>query len=185
MSKTFSAALLIIGDEILSGRTQDINIKHLAEKLGSKGIALREVRVVPDVEAKIIKAVNELRAEADYLFTTGGIGPTHDDITSESVAKAFGVAIERNKKAFDILVKHYGSEKELNDARLKMTMIPVGAQLIANPVSSAPGFILGNVYVMAGVPKIMQGMLDGVLEGLRGGAVVRANTVVVRLPQGE
>jgi molybdenum cofactor synthesis domain-containing protein len=183
MSKNFTAALIIIGDEILSGRTQDTNLKYLAEKLGTKGISLREVRVVPDVESKIVGTVNEMRAAYDYLFTTGGIGPTHDDITAECVAKAFGVAYGQNAEAYDILVKHYGGAEHLNEARLKMTMMPVGAKLIYNPVSGAPGFNIENVYVMAGVPKIMQGMLDGVLAGISGGAVVYSNTVVTQLPE--
>jgi molybdenum cofactor synthesis domain-containing protein len=178
MQNKITAVLIIIGDEILSGRTQDTNLKYLAEKLGEKGIALREVRVVPDIEGKIIKAVNDLRAEHDYVFTTGGIGPTHDDITAECVAKAFGVKYEQNAEAYEILVKHYGGAEHLNEARLKMTMMPAGVKLIHNPVSGAPGFNIGNVYVMAGVPKIMQGMLDGVLAALKGGAVVYSNTII-------
>lgn len=182
-SKTLSAAVVIIGDEILSGRTQDANIKWIAEKLGAKGIALIEIRVVPDTAEKIIRAVNELRGEVDYLFTTGGIGPTHDDITAESVARAFGVGLEQSAEALTILQGHYGDESALNEARLKMTMIPRGAALIPNPVSGAPGFVIGNVHVMAGVPGIMRGMLDSVLPGLRGGAVVYSNTVTCHLAE--
>lgn len=179
---SLKAALLIIGNEILSGRTQDKNIQHIAAKLGEKGISLAEIRVVPDVEAKIIKAVNELRKEADYLFTTGGIGPTHDDITADSIAKALGVKNVLNAEARRILSENYG-EENLNEARLKMAHVPEGAELIRNPVSSAPGFSIGNVYVMAGVPKIMQGMLDNVLPNLREGAKVYSNTVQCELPE--
>jgi molybdenum cofactor synthesis domain-containing protein len=176
------AALLIIGNEILSGRTQDKNIQHIAEKLAGKGIALAEIRVVPDIEDKIVKAVNELRTEVEYLFTTGGIGPTHDDITADSIAKAFGVKNVLNPEARRILSGNYG-EGNLNEARLKMAYVPEGAELIRNPVSGAPGFIIGNVYVMAGVPGIMQGMLDNVLPNLREGAKVFSNTVQCELPE--
>ncbi len=177
------AALLVIGNEILSGRTQDKNILHITVKLGEKGISVVEIRVVPDIEGKIVAAVNEMRAGVDYLFTTGGIGPTHDDITADSVAKAFGVKNVLNAEAREILAGNYG-EENLNEARLKMAHVPEGAQLIRNPVSGAPGFIIGNVYVMAGVPAIMQGMLDNVLPNLREGARVYANAVSCELPEG-
>jgi molybdenum cofactor synthesis domain-containing protein len=176
------AAILVIGNEILSGRTQDKNIQHIALKLGEKGISVIEIRVVPDIEAEIVKAVNELKGKVDYLFTTGGIGPTHDDITADSVAKAFGVKNLLNAEARSILAGNYGDEN-LNEGRLKMAKVPEGAQLIRNPVSGAPGFILGNVYVMAGVPAIMQGMLDNVLPNLKGGAKVFANSVSCQLPE--
>lgn len=154
MNKT--ASFLIIGEEILSGRTNDKNLNFLAIGLNEIGVALREVRVVGDEENEIVAAVNALRKKYDYVFTSGGIGPTHDDITSESIAKAFGVKIELNQEAEEILRNHYGVE--INEARLKMAMIPVGASLLDNPVSSAPGFRIDNVFVMAGVPKIFQAM---------------------------
>ena len=147
--KTLKAALIIIGNEILSGRTQDANIKFIAEKLMTRGVALAEIRVVPDIAEKIVKAVNELRAEVDYVFTTGGIGPTHDDITAENIAAAFGVKLYSHPEAKRVMEEYY--KGEWNPARLKMTMIPEGAELVQNPVSGAPGFVIGNVYVMAGV----------------------------------
>lgn len=170
------AALVIIGNEILSGRTQDINTSWIAENLQRKGIKLFEVRIVPDIEVCIVQAVNELRATVDYLFTTGGIGPTHDDITAASIAKAFGVELERNAEAMDMLEKNYGSEK-VTPARAKMAMIPAGAALIVNPVSGAPGFIIGNVHVMAGIPRIMQAMLENVLPLLESGKPFLSNTI--------
>src|ERR1700688_82586 len=144
-----TAALLVIGDEILSGRTKDQNIGYIADYLTKIGIDLREVRVVPDIEAEIVAAVNALRARYDYLFTTGGIGPTHDDITAESVAKAFGVPIAVDPRARALLLTRI-AEKDLNEARLRMARIPQGADLLLNKVSGAPGFRLGNVFVMAG-----------------------------------
>lgn len=178
------AALVIVGNEILSGRTQDKNAHWIAENLGRYGIALVEVRVVPDIEDKIIAAVNDLRVGVDYVFTTGGIGPTHDDITAESVAKAFGMVLEYSQEAHRMLVEYYGSEEEVTQARAKMAMIPKGAGLIPNPVSGAPGFIIGNVYVMAGVPRIMQAMFDHVVkQHLRTGKIVMSNTVMFTLPE--
>lgn len=164
-----TACLIIIGNEILSGRTQDKNLAWIAKGLNEIGIALREVRVVPDIEPVIIDTVNTCRMGFTYVFTTGGIGPTHDDITSACIAKAFGVPLERNLQAAAILEKHYGRE-QLNEARLKMADIPAGAGLILNPVSAAPGFRIGNVYVMAGVPSIMQAMFAGIKGELKGGA---------------
>ncbi len=179
-----TAAVLIIGNEILSGRTKDANLPHIAEKLGELGIRMREARVVPDVEEEIVAAVNALRARFTYVFTTGGIGPTHDDITSECVARAFGVALERNPEAVARLERHYGDPAKLNEARLRMANIPAGAELIDNPISAAPGFRLGNVFVMAGVPNIMQAMLDGILPRLKGGAPIHARTVSCALAEG-
>lgn len=176
------AALIVIGNEILTGRTQDLNTQWIAERILPRGIMLAEVRVVPDIEDKIIKAVNELRAEVDYVFTTGGIGPTHDDITAASVAKAFGVPIEVNEQAYKTLEGHYGAEN-FNAPRKKMTMVPKGATLIPNPVSGAPGFKIGNVHVMAGIPRIMQAMFDHVLGTLEGGAAVHASTVSCSLAE--
>jgi molybdenum cofactor synthesis domain-containing protein len=185
MSKiSYTAALVIIGNEILSGRTQDANTYYIAQKLNDHGIVLSEVRVVPDVESKVIETVNAVRAEYDYVFTTGGIGPTHDDITAECVAKAFDVELEQNPDARELLLKHYG-EADLNEARLRMARIPAGAVLIENPVSAAPGFQMGNVYVMAGVPKIMQAMMEGVLPNLQGGAPVLSNTVTCAIPESQ
>lgn len=180
--KRYKAALVVIGNEILSGRTQDKNINYIAEKLVERGIALVEVRVIPDVEDKIISTIKALKPEVDYILTTGGIGPTHDDITSECIAKAFGVPFEINPQAFKILEKHYGAD-DFTPARQKMAMTPKGATLIANPVSAAPGFIIENVYVMAGVPRIMQAMLDDILPKLQGGAVMRSLTVSCDLPE--
>lgn len=179
-----TAALLIIGNEILSGRTQDKNLAHIALRLNEIGVGLREVRVVPDVEDTIVETVNALRATYTYVFTTGGIGPTHDDITSASVAKAFGVALHRHPDAERILRAHYTAD-QINEARLKMADVPEGAELLDNPVSSAPGFRVGNVFVMAGVPRIMQAMLDAIIPQLRGGAPVLTLTVTTDLPEGD
>lgn len=181
--RIYTAALVIIGNEILSGRTQDSNVQYTAENLTKWGVRLVEVRIVPDVEQKIVEAVNVLRNAVDYVLTTGGIGPTHDDITAGSMARAFGVNLVRHDGAYQRLLEHYGSEDELTAARLKMTMIPEGAVLIDNSVSGAPGFILENVYVMAGVPRIMHAMLDSLEGCLTGGAVVLSETVLCFLPE--
>lgn len=183
--KTVTAALLIIGNEILSGRTHDKNIAHIAGKLTEAGIRLREVRVVPDVEEEVVHAVNRLRAKYTYLFTTGGIGPTHDDITAECVAKAFGRALIRHPEANRRLVEHYErTGVDYNEMRQRMANTPEGAGLIDNPVSTAPGFVVENVYVMAGVPRIMQAMLDNVLPTLTGGPKMLSRTVVAALGEG-
>jgi molybdenum cofactor synthesis domain-containing protein len=179
-----TAAVLVIGNEILSGRTRDANLNYLAIGLTEIGIRLLEARVVPDVEARIIATLNELRATYDHVFTTGGIGPTHDDITSACVAKAFGVALLRNERAVDLLTRHYGGPEHLTEARLRMAHVPVGAQLIDNPVSAAPGFQLGNVYVLAGVPRICQAMFDGLKGRLVGGDKVLALTVSAHIGEG-
>ncbi|HNQ92310.1 MAG TPA: molybdopterin-binding protein [Alphaproteobacteria bacterium] len=183
MTDKLTAALLVIGNEILSGRTQDTNTPWIAGKLNLRGIRLIEVRVVPDVEECIVEAVNELRSRAAYLFTTGGIGPTHDDITTESIAKAFGVGAIVNEEARLALLNHYRNEADLTPARMKMAHIPDGATLIPNPVSGAPGFQIGNVYVMAGVPRIMQAMLDHILPELEKGHPILSNTVTCDLPE--
>lgn len=178
-SQIVTAAILVIGDEILSGRTKDKNIGYIAEYLTTIGIDLKEVRVVPDDEAEIVAALNAIRSRYDYVFTTGGIGPTHDDITADSVAKAFGVPIDHDPRAVKIIeerIKQRGGE--LNEARLRMARIPQGADLIENKVSGAPGFRIGNVIVMAGVPTIMQSMLDAAAPALRTG--VKMNSVSVR-----
>ena len=171
-----TAAVLLIGDEILSGRTQDGHLQTIAKFVGPLGVQIREARVVSDTEDLIIAAVNELRARYTYVFTTGGIGPTHDDITADAMAKAFGVPISVRADARAILEAHYKT-KDINEARLRMARIPDTALLIDNPVSRAPGFQIGNVFVMAGVPSVMRGMLDDVGRRLHGGAVVQARTV--------
>ncbi|MFV3129757.1 competence/damage-inducible protein A [Niveispirillum sp. KHB5.9] len=179
-----TAALLIIGNEILSGRTQDANLAFIARHLGVLGIRFRETRVVPDEEAEIVAAINALRARYTYVFTTGGIGPTHDDITAECIAKAFGVPLIRHPEAVRRLEIHYAGTGMLNEARLRMANTPEGATLIDNPVSTAPGFQIGNVFVMAGVPMIMQAMLTGIGDRLVGGPVVRTKSVASAIPEG-
>jgi molybdenum cofactor synthesis domain-containing protein len=184
MAASVTAALLVIGDEILSGRTKDKNIGYIAEYLTGIGIDLREVRVVPDEEAEIVAAVNALRTRYTYLFTTGGIGPTHDDITADSIARAFGVPIGIDERARAMMLERYRPE-DLNEARLRMARIPAGADLIENPISRAPGFRLDNVIVMAGVPAIMQAMLDNVAPTLSTGARMVIRTVEAEgLPEG-
>ena len=172
-----TAALLVIGDEILSGRTKDKNIGFLADYLTAIGIDLREVRVVPDDEDGIIEAINALRARNTYLFTTGGIGPTHDDITADCVAKALGVSIDHDPRAVALLRERYPDPKDLNESRLRMARIPAGADLIDNPISKAPGFMVGNVIVMAGVPSIMQAMLENVTPRLKTGVKLQSVSV--------
>ncbi len=176
MAVSVTAALLVIGDEILSGRTKDKNIGYIAEYLTGIGIDLREVRVVPDVEEEIVAAVNALRGRYTYVFTTGGIGPTHDDITADAIAKAFGVGIDHDPRAVAMLRERY-QPHELNEARLRMARIPDGADLVENPISRAPGFRLGNVFVMAGVPSIMQAMMDAIAPKLETGARMIVETV--------
>jgi molybdenum cofactor synthesis domain-containing protein len=179
-----TAAVLVIGDEILSGRTKDKNIGYIAEYLTGMGIDLSEVRVVPDVPEKIVSAINALRGEYTYLFTTGGIGPTHDDITADCVAAAFGVAIDEDERALACLRERY-TEEELTPARRRMARIPAGADLIENPISKAPGFRIGNVITMAGVPSIMQAMLDNVAPTLEGGVkMLSASLSTGGLPEG-
>ena len=182
-ARIVTAAVLIIGNEILSGRTRDVNLAYLATGLTRLGIRLREARVVADVEADIVKAVNECRARYDYVFTTGGIGPTHDDITAECVAKAFGLSLIRNPEAVARLERHY-EPGMLNEARLRMANTPEGATLIDNTVSTAPGFQIGNVFVLAGVPSIMQAMFDGLKGRLVGGAPVLSRTISAFLGEG-
>jgi molybdenum cofactor synthesis domain-containing protein len=171
------AAVLLIGDELLSGRTQDVNLQTISKFLGPLGVQIAEVRVVPDIVEEIVAAVNALRARYDYVFSTGGIGPTHDDKTADAMAAAFGVNIDVREDARAILQAQYKDQSSLNEARLRMARIPDGASLIANPVSKAPGFQIGNVFVMAGVPSIMRGMLEDIGHRVEGGAVVRSRTV--------
>jgi molybdenum cofactor synthesis domain-containing protein len=181
-----TAALLVIGDEILSGRTKDKNIGYTADFLTALGIDLKEVRVVSDDEAAIVAALNALRKTYDYVFTTGGIGPTHDDITAESVAKAFGVPIDLHPEAVAILKARMAKiGGELNEARLRMARIPQGGALIANKISGAPGFWIGNVIVMAGVPAVMQAMLDEVAPKLKTGAKLVSVTIRADAKEGD
>jgi len=175
-SEIVTAAVLVIGDEILSGRTQDTNTNYIAKFLGALGIDLREARVVPDSEAEIVAALNALRQRYTYVFTTGGIGPTHDDITADAVAEAFGVGISEDPRAIKLLLERIKAE-HLNAARRRMARIPHGADLIENDISKAPGFWIGNVIVMAGVPVVMQTMLDRVAPKLATGAKVVARTI--------
>lgn len=184
-SPAVTAALLVIGDEILSGRTKDKNIGYIAEYLTAMGIDLKEVRVVPDDEGEIIAAINALRAKFTYLLTTGGIGPTHDDITADCVAKALGVEISHDPWAVAMLRERYVNPDDLNEARLRMARIPHGSTLIANSISKAPGFMCGNVIVMAGVPAIMQVMLDEIAPSLAKGRVMASLSVDAGgLPEG-
>lgn len=179
-----TAAMLVIGDEVLSGRTRDLNAHHLACAMTEIGIALREVRFCPDEHDVIVGHVNALRGAHDHLFTSGGIGPTHDDITADAVAAAFGASIDVREDARAILAAYYADPAELNAARLRMARIPEGATLILNPVSQAPGFTLGNVHVMAGVPAIFAAMLEGLRPTLKGGAPVVAWSFRAPLPEG-
>jgi molybdenum cofactor synthesis domain-containing protein len=182
--KTVTAAMLVIGDEILSGRTQDANVAHFATVLGELGIQLKEVRVIPDEEDVIVDAVNIVRLKFDYVFTTGGIGPTHDDITADSMAKAFGVGIEHDPRAVAIMEARHGKE-HLNEARLRMARIPIGADLVENPISAAPGFVFENVYVMAGIPMIAESMLETIKHQLVGGKPVLSKSIAAQLAEGQ
>lgn len=183
MTRIVTAAVLLIGNEILSGRTKDANLNYIATELTAIGVRLLEARVVPDVPEAIIKGVNELRAAHDYLFTTGGIGPTHDDITSECVARAFGLPLIKNPRAVKLLTNHYG-EANLTEARLRMAHMPEGATLIDNPISTAPGFQIRNVFVLAGVPAICRAMFDGLKGRLRTGDKVLSVTVSAHVGEG-
>jgi molybdenum cofactor synthesis domain-containing protein len=181
-----TAAVLVIGDEILSGRTKDKNVGFIADYLTAIGIDLKEVRVVSDEETAIVEALNALRARYTYVFTTGGIGPTHDDITADCVAKAFGVPIDVHPEAVAILKERMAKiGSELNEARLRMARIPQGAELVANRVSGAPGFWIGNVIVMAGVPAIMQAMVDEVVPKLKTGVKLMSETIRADLKEGD
>jgi molybdenum cofactor synthesis domain-containing protein len=181
-----TAAMLVIGDEILSGRTRDANMHHLAKALTDHGIRLEEVRVVADVHDRIVAAIRALSSTYDHLFTSGGIGPTHDDITADAVAEAMGARLDIRDDARAILQAHYDrSGQELNAARLRMARVPEGATLIDNPVSAAPGFTLGNVHVMAGVPSIFEAMLAGVLPTLTGGPPMLSQSLRVQRGEGD
>jgi molybdenum cofactor synthesis domain-containing protein len=172
-----TAAVLIIGDEILSGRTQDTNLRDIARYLAVHGVDLAEARTVPDVHAEIVEALNALRARYDYVITTGGIGPTHDDITADAVAAAFGVELYEHPEIVEMLGRRFGGE--VNAARRRMARVPEGGELVKNPVQGPPGFTIGNVFVLAGVPQIMRGMLEDVGHRLKGGAVTVSRTVRV------
>lgn len=175
--RIWTAALAVIGDEILSGRTQDKNVSQIARWLNVQGIRLAEVRVVPDRTDKIVAAVNALRAENDYLFTTGGIGPTHDDITVDAIAAALGVGVVHHPQAVETLTRYYESRGGVNEARLRMARVPQGAALIENRVSGAPGIRTGNIFILAGVPHITAGMLDALTGTLEGGRPVVSRTI--------
>jgi len=180
-----TAAMLVIGNEILSGRTRDANLSTFAVKLAARGIHMREVRIIADIEAEIVAAVNALRAAYDLVFTTGGIGPTHDDITADAIALAFGVPIGEDPRAVQLLETYYGPRGDFTAGRRRMTRIPEGATLITNPVSAAPGFRLQNVYVMAGVPRIAEAMLEAVIESLPRGALRHKAALAGRVAEGE
>jgi len=185
-TNSVSAAAVAIGDELLSGRTKDKNIGHLAELLTAAGIALREVRIVSDDEDSIVAALDALRHSHDYVFTSGGIGPTHDDITADSVSKAFGVPCLHDAKAMELMGAHYEKRgMEFTEARKRMARMPQGAEHIDNPVSIAPGFKIGNVFVMAGVPSVFQAMLDNVLPTLRRGRKVISHAIQCPFAEGD
>lgn len=182
---TVTACVIIIGNEILSGRIADRNLPFLATALNEVGVIVREARVVPDVHAEIADAINQARRRFTYVFTTGGIGPTHDDITAEAVAQAFGLPVELHPEAVALLQGHYRSTgAELNDARLRMARLPAGATLVENPVSRAPGFRVENVFVLAGVPSIAEAMFHSLKHELVGGAPIRSRAVAVHLAEG-
>ena len=179
-----NAAIIIIGNEILSGRTQDSNSSTIALWLNLLGVKVQEVRVIPDVEGVIVKTINEVRKKNNYVFTTGGIGPTHDDITAKSISKAFNVKYEVNKKAYKILENYY-KQGEFNEGRQKMAWTPSQAKLISNPTSGAPGFIIGNVYCLPGVPSILKSMLGGLNNLISGGKPILSHTINLRTVESE
>jgi len=180
--RIFTAAVVIIGNEILSGRTQDTNLRDIAVTLGEWGIRVLEARVIPDVEPVIVSVVNEVRARYDYVFTTGGIGPTHDDITAECIAKAFGLPLVEDP-VIAAAIRKREAPPEIMAARLRMARVPEGAGLIENLTGGPPGFFIGNVYVMAGIPAVMRGMLSTLQNKLRGGAVLQSRSIGVFLPE--
>ncbi len=185
-AKSPTAAVLLIGDEILSGRTKDKNLGYIADFLTARGIDLCEARVVADVQGDIVAALNALRARYTYVFTTGGIGPTHDDITADAVAAAFGVKIDHDPQAVKLLTDYFAEiGREPTQARMRMARLPDGAEMIENPVSVAPGIHMGNVYAMAGVPKIMQAMLEAVAPQLQQGAPVLSRTIEAHFGEGD
>lgn len=182
----YSAAILVIGDEILSGRTQDTNSNYIAKEMEMIGINTTQIRVIPDEKNTIIESANELRAKNDYLFTTGGIGPTHDDITADSIAEAFKVDLEVNIEAYDVLEKYYKKiGSEFNEVRQRMARIPKGATLIENSISAAPGFKIENVFVFAGIPKIMKSMLEDSIKYLNKGKLIHTISIKVDAVEGD
>ena len=183
-NKKINAAIVVIGNEILSGRTQDINVMNLSKWLNELGVKVEEVRIVPDDEIAIIHTVNFLRKRFNYIFTTGGIGPTHDDITSKSIAKAFKLKYGKHKEAYKLLENYYGSKK-LNTGRKKMAMMPTKASLILNPSSGAPGFIVDNVHCLPGVPSILKEMLVGLNNKIKGGKKIYSKTINVQTVESE
>jgi len=185
VSNNPTAAVLMIGNELLTGRTQDINLKTIAERLGTIGVRVCEARIIADDASSIVAAINALRAKYDYVFTTGGIGPTHDDITAQCVADAFGEPLLQHPHAVSLLQDYFKSRDiQVNEARMRMANVPNGGTLIDNPVSVAPGFVVENVYVMAGVPKIMQAMLENILPMLKRGTTVSSVSVLCTLGEG-
>ena len=183
-AKTVTACIVVIGNEILSGRTRDANIQYLATELGVLGVQVRECRVIPDIEATIVATINEVRKKFDYVFTTGGIGPTHDDITADSIAKAFGVGISEHPEAVARMTKHYGDPALFTPARRRMARVPHGGVLVDNPVSVAPGFQMENVFTFAGIPRIVEGMFDAMKHRLVGGKPMLSRTVRTNQPEG-
>jgi molybdenum cofactor synthesis domain-containing protein len=183
-AKIVTACIVVIGNEILSGRTKDTNIPYLAGELGKLGVRVMECRVVPDIEATIVATINEVRARYDYVFTTGGIGPTHDDITADCVAKAFGVGISEHPEAVARMTRHYGDAALFTPARRRMARVPHGGVLVDNPISVAPGFQMENVFTFAGIPTIAQGMFQSMKHRLVGGDPVLSRTVRTNLPEG-
>jgi len=187
MNKTnqkVNAAIIVIGNEILSGRTQDVNVVTISIWLNNLGVKLDEVRIIPDIEKSIIKTINEMKKKFNYVFTTGGIGPTHDDITSKSIAKAFKLSYGYHREAYNILEKYYGKDK-FNEGRKKMAMLPTKASLILNPSSGAPGFIVNNVYCLPGVPSILKSMLGGLNNKIVGGKKIFNRTLSVQTVESE
>jgi molybdenum cofactor synthesis domain-containing protein len=182
--KTVTACVLVIGNEILSGRTKDANIQYLAVELNKLGVRLMEARVIPDIEETVVATVNEVRRKFDYVFTTGGIGPTHDDITADCIAKAFGVGISEHPEAVARMTRHYGDVALFTPARRRMARVPHGGILVDNPVSVAPGFQMENVFTFAGIPRIAEGMFQSMKHRLVGGAPVVSRTVRTNLPEG-
>ena len=183
-SKKVNAAIIIIGNEILSGRTQEINLEYISKWLNNLGVKVEEVRIISDIENEIINCVNELRKKFNYIFTTGGIGPTHDDITSESISKAFNLKYKFHKEAFNILEKYYG-DGQFNEGRQKMAKMPSEAKLIYNPSSGAPGFFVENVFCLPGVPSILQSMLGGLKNKMSGGTPIISKTINLRTIESE
>jgi molybdenum cofactor synthesis domain-containing protein len=182
--KIVTASLVIIGNEILSGRTRDANLGFLAAELGKLGVRMMECRVIPDIEQKIMDTVNELRKQYDYVFTTGGIGPTHDDITADSIARAFGVGISEHPEAIDRMTRYYGDPAQFTPARRRMARIPHGASLVDNPISIAPGFQIENVFVFAGIPRIVEGMFHSMQHRLIGGTPLQVRTIRTNIVEG-